>query len=279
MGLTFVPTPLGNLRDVTLRAIDALSEATVVVAEDTRVARRLLGALGIGGKEIVRCDDHASTATIDAIVERARNEAVAVTTDAGTPGISDPGSELVRAARSAGIPIEVLPGPSALVVAAALSGFDLRSFSFEGFVPRTAGSRREELGRALRSGRTSVWYESPHRILATLEALAGLAPGHPVFLARELTKLHEEQLLGTASEIAAALEKPVRGEIVLVLAGIAAVEKPLAISPHALDHAIDQELAAGRTVAAIAKELARQGYGERSALYSQIAARKARAGD
>ncbi|MBV8149947.1 MAG: 16S rRNA (cytidine(1402)-2'-O)-methyltransferase [Candidatus Eremiobacteraeota bacterium] len=216
MGLVFVPTPLGNLRDITLRALDALRDATLVVAEDTRVARRLLSALEIGGKEIVRYPRGGGRG-FQRILERARDEAVVVVTDAGTPGISDPGGTLVRAAREAGVGVEVLPGPSAAIVAAVLSGFDLRRFSFEGFVPRTEGARRNAFARAQASGATTIWYESPHRIVRTLETLAALEPDAAVFVARELTKLHEQQILGTPEHVLAALERPVRGEIVLVL--------------------------------------------------------------
>lgn len=270
-----MPTPLGNLRDVTLRAIDVLREAGLVVAEDSRVARRLLSALGISGKKIRRFDEHATAASAAAIVELAREQSVAVVTDAGMPGVSDPGIELVRAARSAGIPVEVLPGPSALLVGAVLSGFDLRRFAFEGFVPRTSRGRREAFARALGSGMTTVWYETPHRILATLDDLASIAPLRPVFLARELTKLHEQHLLGTPGDVAAALEKPVRGEIVLVLdAGEPPVTETAAPEATTLDRAIDEGLAAGHTIAAIAKELAGRGYGERGVLYARASARK-----
>jgi len=277
MGLTFVPTPLGNLRDITLRAVDVLREAEAIVAEDTRVARRLLSALGIPAPRLLRFDEHSARSTRDAIVERARDGRLAVVTDAGMPGISDPGIELIRHARAAGVSVEVLPGPSAFVVAAVLSGFDLDRFAFEGFVPRTQRARRETFGRALAANETTVWYDAPHRIVGTLEQLAELAPRTPIFLARELTKLHEQQLHGTASEVLAGLERPVRGEIVLVLA-------PTTIDAHArngatesdVDRAIDAALAEGRPVAAIAKSLAERGFGERSLLYRRAAGRKRR---
>src|SRR5581483_1526566 len=121
MGLTFVPTPLGNLRDITLRGLDALREADAIVAEDTRVARRLLSALQIPAPRLMRFDEHSARTTRDAIVEQARDSRVAVITDAGMPGISDPGVELVRRAHEVGVAVEVLPGPSAFVVAAVLS--------------------------------------------------------------------------------------------------------------------------------------------------------------
>ena len=154
MGLVFVPTPLGNLRDVTLRAVDALRDASLVVAEDSRVARKMLSALAIAGKEIWTYHEHNARTATPAILERARAESVAVVTDAGTPGISDPGSALVAAAREAGVPVEVLPGPVAFVVAAVLSGFDLRRLLFAGFAPR-AGSQRRAAFRAWRNTRVT----------------------------------------------------------------------------------------------------------------------------
>lgn len=273
MPLIVVPTPLGNLGDITRRAADALRDCDVLVAEDSRVARKLLSALGIGGKEIWSYHEHNAAAAASGILERARNERVALTTDAGTPGISDPGVELVAAARAQGIPVDVLPGPSALVGAAVLSGFPLRRFLFEGFAPRTSGARRKAFARALRAGLTSVWFESPQRILATLADVQSVAPDSKVFLLREYTKLHEQQLLGTAAEVAAGLAQPVRGEIVLVVAPTAPAHDE-APSEAATEQRIDALLARDATVSAIAKELADAGYGERSHLYALASARK-----
>jgi 16S rRNA (cytidine1402-2'-O)-methyltransferase len=276
MALTFVPTPLGNLRDITLRALDVLRAATLIVAEDSRVARRLLSALEIGGKEIWTYHEHNARTATPAIVQRAQHELVAVVTDAGTPGISDPGSGLVAAARSAGIPVEVLPGAAAFVCAAVLSGFALRRFTFEGFPPRAAGERKTALTLALAAPSASVWYEAPHRIGKTLDELAQLAPQRRLFLVRELTKRYEQQLLGTAAEIRAALAEPVRGEIVLVIEGC---EQPAADAPPLdLDLTIDASLAAGESVSAIAKRLADAGAGERRHLYALVSARKRASG-
>ena len=273
MGLVFVPTPLGNLRDVTLRAIDALSDASLIVAEDSRVARRLLNAFGIGTKDIWTYHEHnARTATAE-ILARARAETVAVVTDAGTPGISDPGSALVAAARAEGVAVEVLPGPAAFVCAAVLSGFELRRFAFAGFPPRSAKQRRAAFGASLAD--TTVWYEAPHRIRASLADLAAVAPERRVFLVRELTKLHEQQVLGTAALVAAAIEEPVRGEIVFVVEGgaVVAIDEPA--STLDLDAAIDALLAEGLTTSAAAKRLADAGHGERRHLYARVGARRA----
>lgn len=277
MGLCFVPTPLGNLRDVTLRALDVLGSCDLIVSEDTRVTRRLLSAHSIAGKEIWTYNEHSPPRSIEAIVERARTEVVAVVSDAGTPGISDPGRTLVVAARAAGVPLEVLPGPSAFVCAAVLSGFDLHGFSFQGFVPRPAGERETALRAALHAGRVSVWYESPQRILTTLDTLARIAPQCDVVLVRELSKLHEQHAAGSPAEVAAVLEQPVRGEIAFVLRPA----PPAAAVPPAegtIDSAIEAALAAGQSTAAAAKELAAAGLGERAALYTRISARKRRGG-
>ncbi len=295
MGLTFVPTPLGNLRDVTLRALDVLRAATLIVAEDTRVTRRLLSAYEITGKALWTYHEHNAATTTEAILERARDEPVAVVTDAGTPGISDPGSALVAAARAAGIGVEVLPGAAAFVCAAVLSGFPLARFTFEGFVPRATSARREALRAAVSAAAPSIWYESPHRIVATLRALAAEAPAARVFLVRELTKLHEQQVAGTADDVLEALEQPVRGECALVIGGAAthAADRTGADgAPSAttvgtdavpddagLEAAIDALLADGLSVAAAARTLAASGAGTRAVLYAQISKRKRNRGD
>lgn len=217
MGLTFVPTPLGNLRDITLRSLDALRAAELIVAEDTRVTRKLLSAHGITGPPVWTYHEHNAATSTAAILERAANGNVAVVTDAGTPGISDPGSALVAAARAAGIAVEVLPGPTAFACAAVLSGFDIRRFTFEGFPPRTSGARRTAFRNAMARGIPSVWYESPHRIGAALADLAAVAPNVQTFVVREFTKLHEQQLAGTPAAVAAALPNPVLGEVAFVI--------------------------------------------------------------
>ncbi len=273
MGLVFVPTPLGNLRDITLRAIDTLRDAPLIVAEDSRVARRLLNALGIGSKDVWTYHEHNARTSTDAILARARGETVAVVTDAGTPGISDPGAALVAAARDAGVPVEVLPGPAAFVCAAVLSGFDLRRFAFAGFPPRAGGQRRAAFRAALAD--TTVWYEAPHRIRESLADLAAVAPDRRVFLVRELSKLHEQQAAGTAAEVAAAIAEPVRGEIAFVVEGGAVASDPdAALSEADLDAAIDGLLSEGLTTSAVAKRLADTGHGERRHLYARVSERR-----
>jgi 16S rRNA (cytidine1402-2'-O)-methyltransferase len=272
--LTFVPTPLGNLRDITLRAIDVLRACDLIVAEDTRVARRLLSALELPSKPIWSYREQNAAEATESILERARAENVAVVTDAGTPGISDPGRELVAAARAAGVPIDVLPGPCAFVCATVLSGFDIRKLTFAGFVPRALGERERALRAALASGTTTAYYESPNRIVATLEHLQAFAPQAPVFVAREMTKRFEQQIAGTPSDVLAALERPVRGEIVLVLGPLPPAPAMAATSGD-IDAAIDELLAAGVSPAHAAKTLASRDLGDRATLYRRIAERKA----
>jgi len=277
LSLTFVPTPLGNLRDITLRALDVLRDCDLIVAEDTRVARRLLAALDLPAKPLWSYREQNAAGATEGILERARSERVAVVTDAGMPGISDPGRELVAAARAAGLAVDVLPGPCAYVCAAVLSGYDIRRLTFAGFLPRADGEREHALRDALRSGVTTAFYESPNRIVATLEALERIDAAAPAFVARELTKHFEQQAAGNAAQILAALERPVRGEIVLVI-GARAAEPLAAPSASALDAAIDEELAAGAAPSRAAKALAARGFGERSVLYRRISERKAESG-
>jgi len=275
MPLVFVPTPLGNLRDITLRAIDVLRESDLVVAEDSRVARKLLSALAIKGKEIWSYHGHNAKRVQGAILERARSSLVAVLSDAGMPGISDPGSELVRAAREAGLNVQALPGPNAAVCAALLSGFPLKRFTFEGFPPRPRGARRAAFQRSFASGMPSVWYESPQRIHETLADVGSVDAAALVFLLREFTKRYEQQALGTAGEVARELQDPARGEITFVVMPSVHYAGARA-APDDLDERIDAMLSERRSVAAIAKAMAAQGYGQRGDLYARAAARKQR---
>jgi 16S rRNA (cytidine1402-2'-O)-methyltransferase len=275
MPLVFVPTPLGNLRDVTLRALDALRDAELIVSEDTRVARKLLSGLGLEGREIWSYREANADRATPAILERARTNLVAVTSDAGMPGISDPGSELIAAARSAGVPVEVLPGPSAAMSVALLSGFSLRRFCFEGFPPRTSTARRERFASALAAGTTTIWYESPRRIRSALADLAAVAPDAEVFVVREYTKLHEQHLFGSPQSIIAALPDPVRGEVAFAVAPRVAGAEPTPSFENA-SSAIEALLADGRRVGEVAKLLAARGFGDRQQLYARAAARKAR---
>jgi 16S rRNA (cytidine1402-2'-O)-methyltransferase len=273
VSLVLVPTPLGNLRDITLRALDVLRDCELIVAEDTRVATRLLHALDLPRKRLLSYREQNAAQVTPAILDAARVAVVAVVTDAGMPGISDPGRDLVVAARTAGITVEVLPGPVAFVCAAVLSGFDLAGLTFAGFAPRTAGARRTAFATALAAAGPTSWYESPHRIIATLETIAEIAPHARVFVGRELTKLHEQQILGTAADALRALAQPVRGEIVLVIEP----PPPVRIEPSgaAMDTRIDALLDAGMPAAAIARAVASETGADRATAYGRVVARKA----
>jgi len=273
MPLVFVPTPLGNLRDITLRALDVLRECTLLVAEDSRVARKLLAALELPGKEIRSYREQNARTATNPILERARREIVAVVADAGMPGISDPGAELVAAARAAGVAVDVLPGPNAALGAAVLSGFPMHRFVFEGFPPRSSSARRASFNRALELGIPSIWYESPNRIRASLRDLASVDPSARVFLLREYTKRFEEQLHGTAAQIEAKLGERVRGEIsFVVMPSPPAPARPP--STREIDEQIDTLLASSHSVSSVAKTLAARGYGERQAIYARAGKRK-----
>jgi 16S rRNA (cytidine1402-2'-O)-methyltransferase len=272
MPLVFVPTPLGNLRDITLRALDALRDCSLLVAEDSRVARKLLNALALPGKEIWTYHEHNAAASTAGILDRARGELVAVVTDAGTPGISDPGGDLVAAAREHGIAVEVLPGPSALVGAAVLSGFPLRRFIFEGFAPRTSSGRKAAFARSFALGIPGVWYESPQRIRATLHDIDAVDGNAQVFLLREYTKHFEQHLTGKAAEVARRLPDPVRGEIVIVVMPSPPAER--VDEALDVDGEIDVLLQARHSVSAIAKTLSERGLGDRRSIYARASDRK-----
>jgi len=213
MRLVLVPTPIGNLEDITLRALKVLKEAEVVACEDTRRTGILLKHFGIS-KPMVRLDQHTVPRAKDLLSER---EYVAYATDAGTPGISDPGAELVGLGLKEGWKIEVLPGATALIPALVVSGFPTARFAFEGFLPQKTVERKERLEQIL-PGRTVVLYEAPHRLQETLKDLVRFfGPEHLVAIARELSKLHEEIWRGSLGQALGHFKVP-RGEFVVVLA-------------------------------------------------------------
>lgn len=219
--LTLVATPIGNLGDITLRAIDVLKSVNVILAEDTRHSRRLLSHLGIS-TPLVSYHDHNEARVTPGLIERLQGgENMALITDAGTPGISDPGYYIVRAALEAGIPVTMVPGASALLPALVLSGFPCETFVFVGFTPRKPGELARTIDALVDEPRTTVFYVSPHQFRKVLEAVAERLPDREIAVARELTKLHEEVLRGTAAEIRDRLgPRPERGEFVLVVRGL-----------------------------------------------------------
>ena len=242
-----VGTPIGNLGDLSPRAVAALEGADVVACEDTRRSGRLLQHAGVPGKRLVRLDDHTEAAvTADLVARAAAGDRVALVSDAGLPGLSDPGAVLVAAAWSAGVAVEVVPGPFAAAVGLVGSGMLEPSgrFCFEGFLPRKGPARRTRIAALVGEERTTVLYEAPHRLRSTMEDLRdALGADRGVALCRELTKLHEETWRGTlADAVDRCAEVEPRGEFVVVLAG---AEPPPDVTNDELRRALERELETG----------------------------------
>ena len=217
--LSVVATPIGNLRDITLRALDALAAADVIACEDTRRTRALLTAHSLRAPEVVACDERRELALAPRRVARAlAGEQVVLVSDAGLPAVADPGRELIRCAIEAGCPLTVLPGASSIETALVASGLAAEGYCFCGWPPRRAGERRSFLAAALARELPQVLLESPRRLVATLAELAELAADREIAVARELTKLHEEVVRGTASAVSAAGVRE-QGELCIVVAG------------------------------------------------------------
>jgi 16S rRNA (cytidine1402-2'-O)-methyltransferase len=217
--IVFIPTPIGNLGDITLRAIEILKSADRIACEDTRHSGTLLAHHGITGKPLVSLHEHNETRRAPELAAAARaGETIAVITDAGMPGISDPGYRLIQTCIETETPFEVLPGPSAVITALIGSGFPCHAFHFGGFLSVKSGKRRSTLANALASGETHLFFESPHRLLTTLEILAELSPDAKTCVARELTKKFETYHRGTATEVLTHFQShPPKGEIVLLV--------------------------------------------------------------
>lgn len=220
--LVLVPTPIGNLEDITLRALRVLREADVIACEDTRTSAVLLNHFGVDTPRLSYHDHNERSRAPELVARMQAGETVALISDAGTPGISDPGFFLVRACHRAGIPVMALPGPTAFVPALVASGLPTQRFVFEGFLPQRKG-RATRLNELATEKRTIVLYESPHRLLRTVSDLAtSLGGDRPAIVAREVSKLHEERHAGTLAELKDAFGAlpRVRGECVIVVAGI-----------------------------------------------------------
>jgi 16S rRNA (cytidine1402-2'-O)-methyltransferase len=216
--LFVVATPIGNLEDMTLRAIRVLGEVGAIVAEDTRTAAVLLRHYEIRAPELISYTEHNRDRRIPLILERLRTADVALVSDAGTPAVSDPGIELAAAARGAGHAVVALPGASAVVAAVSVSGLRVASFRFVGFLPRSKGDLRTVFEEQVSRPEAMVAFESPQRLRTTLGLVRDVLPERRIAVCRELTKLHEETVVGTAAEALAHFDQ-VRGEIVLVIEG------------------------------------------------------------
>lgn len=214
-------TPIGNLEDMSPRAVRALEEADVVACEDTRRTRKLLTHFGIKARSLVVYNEgNERRKAVDLLSAIRAGKDVVVVTDAGMPGLSDPGYRLVKACADEGFSVEAVPGPSAVITAVAISGLATGRFVFEGFLPKKAGERRRKIAELVEERRTIVFFESPHRIGESLEDLLSVLGPRPAALARELTKMHEEVRRGTLEELVASVaQDPPRGEITLVIEG------------------------------------------------------------
>jgi 16S rRNA (cytidine1402-2'-O)-methyltransferase len=219
-GLYLVATPIGNLEDITVRAIRILKQADLIACEDTRQTLKLLNRYGINTPTISYHEHNDAARAAELVEKLAQGSRIAVVTDAGTPGISDPGFRLVSLAIERGLPVVPIPGPAAFVSALVGAGLPVESFSFRGFLSPKTGARRRELEQVRNSMQTEVFYEAPHRIAATLEdALAVLGPERRIVVARELTKIHEEFLRGTTAQVLDVVQSrgEMKGEIVFMI--------------------------------------------------------------
>jgi 16S rRNA (cytidine1402-2'-O)-methyltransferase len=270
--LILAATPIGNLGDASRRLIEALETATVIAAEDTRTTQRLLAGLGVGNRpRLIALHDHNEKQKAAEIVELATDGDVLLLSDAGMPVVSDPGYGVVAEAAARGVTVTVIPGPSAVPTALALSGLPSDRFTFEGFAPRKPGERRSAFAGLADERRTMVFFESPSRVEATLRAMAAAFGGaRRAAVCRELTKLHEEVARGTLDELAAWAEPGVRGECVLVVEGAPARVVPLA---DAVAQVLERTAAGERLKDACAALAGATGHRSRDLYQAALAAR------
>ncbi len=287
--LIIVGTPIGNLGDLTPRVAQAFEAADAICCEDTRVTSKLLAHLGIS-RPLVRCDENVIASRSPELIGRMlAGDVIAFASDAGMPSVSDPGQVLVDAAREAGVDVEVIPGPSACVTALVASGIPCEHFYFEGFLPRKHGERVRRLSQLAAIPGALLFYESPHRVAASLEAVAEVFPARQVALCRELTKLHEEVLRAQAPYLLEQVRErgELKGEMVLVVAppseeelaafasmmpGAAAGAAGAVDVDEALQKDIQDALAQGEPASAIAKRLSQRYALKKRAVYERVLA-------
>lgn len=273
--LFVVATPIGNLGDLTFRAVKCLKEVDLIACEDTRRTTKLLNHLGIK-KPLISCFEHNELARIDELLGKIANgRDVALVSDAGTPTISDPGFALLRAAHERGVKVSPIPGPSALIAALSVSGLPTNEFLFAGFLPRTQQARRARLLELRDRTATLIFYESPHRVVDSLADMIATLGDRAAFLCREVTKIHEELKSASLSEVAKSLSarSGVLGEIVLVVRGADIRKMKLGSMEDALAH-FDAEVQMGATPRHAAKEASlRTGLVARD-IYAAAAGRK-----
>lgn len=272
--LSLVGTPIGNLEDASPRVLQTLRDADLLLCEDTRVTSRLLARFGIQ-VSLMRCDQNVMASRVRNIIDRVEDgERIAFVSDAGMPGISDPGQQLADAALLRGVKLEVVPGPSAVTCALIASGLPCASFFFDGFLPRKAGARAKRLRELACVPGTLVFYESPHRALATIQSIAEVMPLRRVALVRELTKLHEEVVRDLAPELARCMAErdEVRGECVIVVEGPVEGENDSTESEGraTLEESMRLGLESGESKTRLAKRLAKEFGVARADVYNMI---------
>ncbi len=275
--LFVVATPIGNLDDLSMRALATLRACDRIAAEDTRRTRGLLSHFGITGKPLEALHAHSDARDVARLVERlGAGESIALVTDAGTPAVSDPGTEVVRAAIAAGVRVIPIPGASAVLAALVASGLSGDAgFRFMGFLPRDGRARGEAIAVASATSEPVILFESPNRTGATLEELAAATPSRRACVARELTKMHEELTRGTLSELAATPREWI-GEIVIVLGAHDPDARAEAVDDAAIDARIDRELAGGSHAKTIAERLAAWSGRPKREVYERVISRKKR---
>ena len=264
--LYIVATPIGNLGDITRRAEEVLGEVDLVAAEDTRHSRKLLSALGISTEMISYREHNRQDAAKRIAARLEQGKDVALITDAGTPGISDPGHFLVGLCVNKSIPVVPVPGPSAVTALLSASGMELTRFLFQGFLPPKKRGREEVLEQLAASGFPLVIYESPNRVLAALGAIAQIMGDRQLVLGREMTKLHEEFIRGTASEVAHHLEAgKIKGEVAILIEGAEPIKRTVDLLP-----AIKKLRAEGLSASRVASVLSQITGEERSVIYKMV---------
>ncbi len=269
--LYVVATPIGNLADLSPRAAEVLRTVAAVAAEDTRRTRKLYAHLGVAPPDLISIPAFDERTRARAVVDRLRSgESIALCTDAGTPGVSDPGAALVAAARAAGARVVPIPGPSAALAALQASGLPADRFLFAGFLPRKGAGRAEALAALAAAPATIVLYEAGNRTGATLRDLLEAFGDRQALVARELTKLHEELARGRLSELAERFSGEVRGEVTLVVAGQGELAPAPAEPAEPLEQELARRMAAGEAPTAIAREVARARGLRRADVYAAL---------
>jgi 16S rRNA (cytidine1402-2'-O)-methyltransferase len=266
--LYIIATPIGNLEDITIRAVRILGEVDLIACEDTRETRKLLDRYNIARPLVSYHEHNERTRSADLLRDLEAGKNIALVSDAGTPLIADPGYRLVEQARQIGILVSPIPGPSALLAALSASGLPTDSFIFHGFLPSKKGQRRRFLEDLRPSQTTLVFYETPHRVLGALEDIEETLGPRPVVLARELTKIHEEFLRGTAAEIreALAIRPSVKGEITLMIGK----SETAAMDDTPLVEAVENLVASGISQMEAIKTVARQRGLSKREVYKQV---------